>query len=860
MKKWLDKYNAPEAQNGIEGTMDGLTDKGFNYNGAWGGTMAMGGSLPGATGHFYARYEGGGSMPGDLDFSYPRTKNIPSKGPYAKKTLASAQNGREMQYYQEGLDWNPKMISRDGSSLPQAQGGTFLTQEEQQIIQDRKNRIKASIAAREKGSYTRDNWRQQLADESQAIGDKFRIFPDDPNSIIDEFFNPGVRIGNMASSLGSAALRAKQEDSYLPYITAVGEPLLEGVLEGFGVKSNKQFLKNIVNPFNVPGQKYIKKALGKTAVGKTANKVSNKITNSAKNFKKDFTQGYTAVPTREDGGIIEDPKGQWAHPGKITRIPSNQITMQGVPYPVMGISDTGDTQMMYPDQDYSYDGESVTEYPMMQGGGKVSLRSLMNNDDLKAKSDATKVVPQKTMTTEQAAKLKAKKDAEELQRRKLAIAKSAEAKSKPFSVQNLADESGAIGDKLRIFPNDPDSFIDEYLNPGVMIGDMASGIGRIPLNIQEGDYGQAAMSVATPLTVGALAGIGAQSTGQFANNLFNPFAGTENILKKPISSTPVSDSKMPQSLNELLDTGFKKDPLYHYPTFLKKRQEVGEAISSPEGRKRLQGYIDNNFHIQNQDVSVDKIIKDFKNSQFETTSPRWDPYRQEWRQDAEGNIKMFDVNPENAYAWFRDGFEDPAYISMGQNYTPYDASHILEHEFAHVFQRGNDINTVDNTLANINLKSANQPESFSEFINKINPFNKKEDVGISVTKDIYQSGYDSMKRNADYWNTGAGRGQEKAAFAAEVRENLLQRGLIKDRYENITPEILQKHYNLYKNTKGDKYNLRLYDIMNKDKKNFGYLSEALNRMPALVPTGLATAGIASQLPEQKNGGWLNKYN
>ena len=36
MKKWLDKYNddVPQAQNGIEGTMGGLTDVGFNYNGA----------------------------------------------------------------------------------------------------------------------------------------------------------------------------------------------------------------------------------------------------------------------------------------------------------------------------------------------------------------------------------------------------------------------------------------------------------------------------------------------------------------------------------------------------------------------------------------------------------------------------------------------------------------------------------------------------------------------------------------------------------------------------------------------------------------------------------------------------------
>jgi hypothetical protein len=75
---WLDAYDdVPQAENGIEGTMGGLTDKGFNYNGAWGGTMAMGGSMPGAVG-----------------FTYARTGSIPSNGKYAKKTKASAQDGR----------------------------------------------------------------------------------------------------------------------------------------------------------------------------------------------------------------------------------------------------------------------------------------------------------------------------------------------------------------------------------------------------------------------------------------------------------------------------------------------------------------------------------------------------------------------------------------------------------------------------------------------------------------------------------------------------------------------------------------------------------------------------------------------
>jgi hypothetical protein len=101
---WLDRYNdMPQAQNGIEGIMGGLTDIGFNYNGAWNGpSMQMGGSLPGAVGFMYARTQ----------------SPAPSNGPYAKKTKASAQNGQEMKYYQEGLDFKPKTISQDGSEIP----------------------------------------------------------------------------------------------------------------------------------------------------------------------------------------------------------------------------------------------------------------------------------------------------------------------------------------------------------------------------------------------------------------------------------------------------------------------------------------------------------------------------------------------------------------------------------------------------------------------------------------------------------------------------------------------------------------------------------------------------------------------
>jgi hypothetical protein len=94
---------------------------------------------------------------------------------------------------------------------------------------------------------------------------------------------------------------------------------------------------------------------------------------------KYYQEGLDFQPktiSKNGSKVIKDDRGQWAHPGKVTQIGSNQITMQGVPYPVLGISDTGDIQMMYPNQEYNYNGSSVTEYPMMKEGGALQLTKL----------------------------------------------------------------------------------------------------------------------------------------------------------------------------------------------------------------------------------------------------------------------------------------------------------------------------------------------------------------------------------------------------------------------------------------------------------------------------------------------------
>ena len=70
----------------------------------------------------------------------------------------------------------------------------------------------------------------------------------------------------------------------------------------------------------------------------------------------------------EVGGVIKDDRGQWAYPGEVTEIDSNYITMDGVPYDVLGVSNTGDTKLMKPGKNYKFKGKKVTEYPVAKLG------------------------------------------------------------------------------------------------------------------------------------------------------------------------------------------------------------------------------------------------------------------------------------------------------------------------------------------------------------------------------------------------------------------------------------------------------------------------------------------------------------
>jgi hypothetical protein len=179
----------------------------------------------------------------------------------------------------------------------------------------------------------------------------------------------------------------------------------------------------------------------------------------------------------QNGSVIKDDRGQWAYPGEVTEINSNDITMQGVDYPVLGVSDTGDAQMMQPNQDYKFDGEKVTEYPMMQEGG------WLDKYPEPMRQDATRVAPPVLKLTDKE-KLENAAKSDQAQKKALNTAKEVIAeRKKNISTKGDINTPGSwhLEDKARWFPSSvggAGEMFDEYINPATYVGLLTDALGE----------------------------------------------------------------------------------------------------------------------------------------------------------------------------------------------------------------------------------------------------------------------------------------------------------------------------------------------------------------------------------------------
>lgn len=159
-------------------------------------------------------------------------------------------------------------------------------------------------------------------------------------------------------------------------ISDIYEPITSDIIE----KSMQHFYKHpIINKYTKSSSTRIFDIANKNSAKFLADQI-NKLPAIAPIAGASYlaTQNQEEVSKKKNGGIIEDDRGQWAHPGKVTKINSNRITMKDVNQSLLGISDTGDMQLMFPNQEYKFKGKNVTEFPIAKNGKSINNNWLDN--------------------------------------------------------------------------------------------------------------------------------------------------------------------------------------------------------------------------------------------------------------------------------------------------------------------------------------------------------------------------------------------------------------------------------------------------------------------------------------------------
>jgi len=290
--------------------------------------------------------------------------------------------------------------------------------------------------------------------------------------------------------------------------------------------------------------------------------------------------------------------------------------------------------------------------------------------------------------------------------------------------------------------------------------------------------------------------------------------------------------------------------------------------NTPEGERRLQNMIDNspglagqtpetlreklfelgniNFHYA-QELEANAAIEAQMN-QLEILYNEGKMSLEDYRDgfaELDNELQVSDTRLSNA----KKAFESGAFYSDNANalgiqpglFNYDEVRNAVAHEFGHFTTSGagtsKQLTNLDNQLSELELV-----DDVSEQLT-IPGFQDKGTGAYAFYGPGKGPGY--VKQAKNYFQTGS-NGTEKVPFIAEVRERMLQDGVLKNEYDNITPQMLKDYYNQYKNTRGPKYPIRLLDIVKNKPKNFNIMSEVLNNLPMIA------AGTAVAYNELKN--------
>ena len=335
MKGWLDQYqddgNMQEYQPNYNDSkvttppnFEGLGNltTGYNYNSSWGGS-----------------FQNGGGIPGSVGFTYARIGSTPSNGKHAKKTKSSAKNGDELGY----------QVS-----------GTKFTDEQGQKLDSLSNRL-------------RDLQYEQTQDFEKA-------YPNIPTNEILSTANTDKDFRNYNIDQKADSLTSIYGNKYIP----ISEDYKNTSRDYSNIILNAGKTQNVIGNTEQGLKNFgYRSMLYKYShdQGSPAYKDLEKKQNGGE--MRFYQEGLDFKPKMisQDGSIIKDDNGYWNpdNIGEVVEIGSNNITMKGVHQNLLGISNTGDVQIMSPGKDYKFRGVKVIEYPLAKDGKQLKLLDQLIN-------------------------------------------------------------------------------------------------------------------------------------------------------------------------------------------------------------------------------------------------------------------------------------------------------------------------------------------------------------------------------------------------------------------------------------------------------------------------------------------------
>ena len=270
-------------------------------------------------------------------------------------------------------------------------------------------------------------------------------------------------------------------------------------------------------------------------------------------------------------------------------------------------------------------------------------------------------------------------------------------------------------------------------------------------------------------------------------------------LQKMIDNTPSLKGQTPETMIEGI--GKMMNVNNTYDTLLKDRDALNKELEQldifhNEGQLSKTEYFDKVTEIENKLNDIEAAI----------------PRAQDIITENSGHYNSKNAMAINPNSWTADDISRVTSHELGHFLGIYGPEEILP---TYLDDRLKDLDLITDTSKQLPIPG----------------FNKSDKSAAHVSLGADRGDY--LQVSKDYFNQGS-EGTERVPFIAEIREDMLQNGIIDSEYDKITPKMLQQHYNKYKSITEDKYPLRAYDIIKDKPKNFKILSDVLNDLPTVV--------------------------